>query len=195
MHMKTPKEYFAASALLLLSLIVSLASFTTKHSNKTTFLSQKSIYDFSLNSIDGKPVSLSAFKGKKMLLVNVASQCGYTPQYKDLEALHNKYKDKLVVIGFPANNFGSQEPGSNAEISNFCQKNYGVTFLMMEKISVKGSNMHPLYKWLSTKEENGVCNEAPGWNFCKYLIDEKGNVLHFFKSNVNPLSEDITSKL
>lgn len=193
--MKTTKEYFAASALLLLSLIASLASFTTKPANKTGLPAQKSIYDFTLNSIDGKPVALSSFKGKKMLLVNVASQCGYTPQYKDLEALHNKYKDKLVVIGFPANNFGSQEPGSNAEISSFCQKNYGVTFLMMEKISVKGSDMHPLYKWLSTKEENGVCNEAPGWNFCKYLIDEKGNVMQFFKSSVNPLSEDITSKL
>lgn len=193
--MKTPKEYFAASALLLLSVIASLASFTTKPVNKPGLPAQKSIYDFTLNSIDGKPVSLSSFKGKKMLLVNVASQCGYTPQYKDLEALHKKYKDKLVVIGFPANNFGSQEPGSNAEISSFCQKNYGVSFLMMEKISVKGNDMHPLYKWLSTKEDNGVCNDAPGWNFCKYLIDEKGNVMQFFKSNVNPLSEDITSKL
>ncbi len=193
--MKTSKEYFAASALLLLSLIASLASFTTKPENKATLPSQKSIYDFSLNSIEGKAVSLSQFKGKKMLLVNVASQCGYTPQYKDLEALHNKYKDKLVVIGFPANNFGAQEPGSNAEISTFCQKNYGVTFLMMEKISVKGDDKHPLYKWLSSKEENGVCNEAPGWNFCKYLIDEKGNIIQFFKSGVNPLSEEITSKI
>lgn len=193
--MKTSKEYFAASALLLLSLIASLASFTTKPENKTALPSQKSIYDFSLNSIEGKAVSLSQFKGKKMLLVNVASQCGYTPQYKDLEALHNKYKDKLVVIGFPANNFGAQEPGSNAEISTFCQKNYGVTFLMMEKISVKGDDKHPLYKWLSSKEENGVCNEAPGWNFCKYLIDEKGNIIQFFKSGVNPLSEEITSKI
>jgi glutathione peroxidase len=193
--MKTTKEYFAASALVLLSLIATLTSFTSKPETKMIEPSRKSIYDFRLNSIDGKPVSLSQFKGKKMLLVNVASKCGYTPQYKDLEALHNKYKDKLVVIGFPANNFGGQEPGSNEEISTFCQKNYGVTFLMMEKISVKGNDMHPLYKWLSTKEDNGVCNDAPGWNFCKYLIDEKGNLIQFFKSNVNPLSEDITSKL
>ncbi len=193
--MKTPKEYFAASALLLLSLIASLVSFTAKPEYKVTLPSGKSIYEFSLSSIDGKSVSLSEFKGKKMLLVNVASKCGYTPQYKDLEALHIKYKDKLVVIGFPANNFGGQEPGSNAEISTFCQKNYGVTFLMMEKISVKGEDMHPLYKWLSTKEENGVCNDAPNWNFCKYLIDEKGNIVQFFKSGVKPLSEEITSKI
>jgi len=193
--MKTTKEYFAASAVVLLTLIATLASFTNKPEAGTLVLSGKSIYDFSLKSIDGKTISLSEFKGKKMLLVNVASKCGYTPQYKDLEALHTKYKDKLVVIGFPANNFGGQEPGSNAEISTFCQKNYGVTFLMMEKISVKGDNMHPLYKWLSTKEDNGVCNDAPNWNFCKYLIDEKGTLIQFFKSGVNPLSEEITSKI
>ncbi|MCU0360034.1 MAG: glutathione peroxidase [Bacteroidia bacterium] len=193
--MKTSQVYFASSVVALLGLIATLASFTMQPKTKNSAYSAKSIYDFTLNTIDGKPISLSQFKGKKMLLVNVASQCGYTPQYKDLEALHKKYKDKLVVIGFPANNFGSQEPGSNAEISSFCQKNYGVSFLMMEKISVKGNDMHPLYKWLSTKEDNGVCNDAPGWNFCKYLIDEKGNVIQFFKSSVNPLSEDITSKL
>lgn len=193
--MKTTREYFAAGILLLLGSMAILASFTNNKSNPTNWPSTKSIYEFSLNSIDGKPVSLSQFKGKKMLLVNVASQCGYTPQYKDLEALHKKYKDKLVVIGFPANNFGSQEPGSNAEIAGYCQKNYGVTFLMMEKISVKGADMHPLYKWLSTKEENGVCNDAPGWNFCKYLIDENGKVIQFFKSGVNPLSEEITAKI
>lgn len=156
---------------------------------------QTAIYDFKLKTLDGQDITLARFKGKKMLLVNVASECGYTPQYKNLQALSEQYKDKLVVIGFPANNFGGQEPGSSAEIKTFCTKNYGVTFLMMEKISVKGSDMHPLYKWLSTKEENGSCSDSPGWNFCKYLIDEKGNVVKFFNSKVDPLSKEITGLL
>ena len=121
----------------------------------------KSIYDFKLKTLDGEEITLAKFKGKKMLLVNVASECGYTPQYKPLQALHEKYKDKLVVIGFPANNFGKQEPGNSTEIKEFCTKNYGVTFQMMEKISVKGEDAHPLYKWLSNKEENGTCSDAP----------------------------------
>jgi glutathione peroxidase len=127
--------------------------------------------------------------------VNVASECGYTPQYKNLQTLHEKYGEKLAVIGFPANNFGAQEPGSSEEIKTFCQKNYGVTFQMMEKISVKGADMHPLYKWLSTKELNGTCDDAPKWNFGKYLVDENGNVIKFFGSKVDPLSEEITSLL
>lgn len=155
----------------------------------------KSIYDFKVKTLDGQELSLSKYKGKKMLIVNVASECGYTPQYKNLQALSEQYKDKLVVVGFPANNFGGQEPGSSSEIRSFCTKNYGVTFPMMEKISVKGGDMHPLYKWLSTKEENGSCSEAPTWNFCKYLIDENGKVLKFFNSKTDPLSKDITSLL
>lgn len=154
-----------------------------------------SAYDFKLRTIDGEEISLAKFKGKKLLLVNVASQCGYTPQYKNLEALSKQYGDKLVVIGFPANNFGAQEPGSNSEIKAFCTKNYGVSFPMMEKISVKGSDMHPLYKWLSTKDANGVSGDAPNWNFCKYLVDEKGNLVKFFPSKTDPLSADITSLL
>ena len=110
-----------------------------------------------------------------MLLVNTASECGYTPQYKDLQALHEKYGNKVVVIGFPANNFGGQEPGTNSDIKTFCTKNYGVSFLMMEKISVKGNDMHPLYKWLTNPKENGCCNDVPSWNFNKYLIDENTN--------------------
>ena len=153
------------------------------------------IYSFKLKTLDGEEISLLKFKGKKMLLVNVASECGYTPQYKNLQALHEKYKDKLVVVGFPANNFGEQEPGGSMEIKQFCTKNYGVTFQMMEKISVKGEDMHPLYKWLTNKSENGVCDEAPKWNFCKYLIDEKGKIIKFFSSKVDPLSEDIVSLL
>jgi len=155
----------------------------------------KSIYDFKLKTLDGEEITLAKFKGKKMLLINVASECGFTPQYKNLQALHQQYGDKVVLIGFPANNFGGQEPGSSSEIKQFCTKNYGVTFQMMEKISVKGNDIHPLYKWLGSKEENGTCSDSPNWNFCKYLIDEKGNVVKFFSSKVDPLSKDITSLL
>ncbi len=155
----------------------------------------QSICDFKLKTLSGEEITLSKFKGKKMLLVNVASECGFTPQYKSLQALHQQYGDKVVLIGFPANNFGAQEPGSSSEIKEFCTKNYGVTFQMMEKISVKGTDINPLYKWLSSKEENGTCYDAPNWNFCKYLIDEKGNVVKFFSSKVDPLSKEITSLL
>lgn len=122
--------------------------------------------------------------------MNVASECGFTPQYEDLQKLHEQFGDKLVVIGFPANNFGSQEPGSNADIQSFCKSNYGVTFQMFEKISVLGKNRHELYQWL--ENESG---KAPNWNFCKYLIDEKGEVLGFFPSVINPLEKAITDKL
>jgi glutathione peroxidase len=175
-----------------LACLIFVAATTRK---RTVSGNKTSIYDFKMRTLDGQEISLSKFKGKKMLIVNVASECGYTPQYKNLQALHEKYQDKLVVIGFPANNFGAQEPGSSAEIKSFCTKNYGVTFQMMEKISVKGSDMAPLYKWLSSKEENGSCSDAPNWNFCKYLIDENGNVVKFFNSKVDPMSNDITSLL
>lgn len=176
--------------------IASLVSFAAINSKPKAALPMKgSIYDFKLKTLDGQDITLAKFKGKKMLLVNVASECGYTPQYAPLQKLHEQYGNKVVVIGFPANNFGAQEPGSSAEIKSFCTKNYGVTFQMMEKISVKGSDAAPLYKWLSTREENGTCDNAPTWNFCKYLIDEKGNVVKFFGSKTDPLSADITSLL
>lgn len=189
------------SILISVVLVAGLAAFlfisasTKKVAEKSELSSVTSVYDFKLKTIDGEEISLSKFKGKKMLLVNVASECGYTPQYKPLQTLHEKYGSKVEVIGFPANNFGGQEPGNSSEIKSFCTKNYGVTFQMMEKISVKGSDMHPLYKWLSSKEMNGSCNEAPSWNFCKYLIDENGKVIKFFKSNVDPLSKEITELL
>ncbi len=157
--------------------------------------SEKSIYDFKLKTLEGESTTLAKHKGKKMLLVNVASKCGYTPQYKNLQSLHEKYKDKLVVIGFPANDFGRQEPGTGSEIKEFCTKNYGVSFPMMDKISVKGKDAHPLYKWLGNKEENGVTDDSPGWNFCKYLVDENGKVIKFFGSKIDPLSEEIVSLL
>lgn len=162
---------------------------------KPVILNEKSIYDFKLKTIEGQELSLSTFKGKKILIINCASECGFTPQYKNLQALHEKYGSKLVLLGFPANNFGGQEPGTSTEIKSFCTKNYGVTFQMMEKISVKGNDMHNLYKFLSTKDLNGTCNDAPNWNFCKYLIDENGKIVKFFSSKVDPLSKEITDLL
>ena len=155
----------------------------------------QNLYAVPVKTIDGKTMNLADFKGKKILIVNVASECGYTPQYKDLEALYEKYKDKLVIVGFPANNFAWQEPGSNAEIKDFCEKNYGVTFPMAAKISVKGKNMAPIYHWLTHKEENGVMDATISWNFNKFLLDENGKLMEHFSSNVKPMSEDIVSKL
>ncbi|WP_448519850.1 glutathione peroxidase [Rhodoflexus sp.] len=161
----------------------------------TSMQDRPSFYDFKMKDINGEVVDFSTFKGKKVLIVNVASKCGYTPQYAELEELHKKYGDKVVVLGFPANNFGGQEPGTNAEIAEFCRSTYGVSFRMFEKISVKGDNMHPLYKWLSTKELNGWNSDAPKWNFTKYLINEKGELVKLFGSGVKPLSSDIVSAI
>ena len=153
---------------------------------------KSSIYDFKMEPLyGGELIDFSQYKGKKILIVNTASECGYTPQYKPLQELHEKHGDKVVVLGFPANNFGKQEPGSNKEIGEFCKLNYGVTFQMFEKISVKGEDMHPLYKWLSQKEENGWNDEAPNWNFCKYLISENGELLKFYGSSIDPMGKEI----
>lgn len=157
---------------------------------------QKSFYDFTVKTIDGKDLSLSTFKGKKVLVVNVASKCGFTPQYAKLQELYTKYgNDNFVIIGFPANNFLHQEPGSNEEIKQFCTLNYGVTFPMMAKISVKGKDIAPLYKWLTQKSENGVEDASVSWNFQKFLIDENGNWIASFSPNTDPLSEKIINKI
>lgn len=156
---------------------------------------EKNIHQFKVESLEGGVIDFSAFKGKKILVVNTASECGYTPQYKELEELYVKYKEKLVVVGFPANNFGGQEPGSNTQIKEFCQKNYGVTFPMAAKISVKGSDAAPIYKWLTSKEQNGVLDAEVKWNFNKFLIDENGHLIAKYESKTKPLSEDITSRL
>ncbi len=150
---------------------------------------EKSLYDFKMNSLDGKAVDFSQYKGKTLLIVNTASKCGYTPQYADLQAVHEKYKDKVVILGFPANNFGGQEPGTNVEIAEFCQKNYGVTFQMFEKISVKGDDQHALFAWL--KEKTG---QEPTWNFCKYMVKPDGTV-KFFPSKVKASDPQITAEL
>jgi glutathione peroxidase len=136
------------------------------------FLSSSSIYSFKVTALDGSTIDFAKFKGKKILIVNTASECGYTPQYADLQKLYEGYKSKLVIIGFPANNFGGQEPGSNAEIKEFCKKNYGVSFPIAEKVSVKGDDIHPLFKWLTNKTENGVMDAEIKWNFTKFLLDE-----------------------
>lgn len=151
---------------------------------------QQSIYDFSVPSLDGDTIDFSRYKGKYMLIVNTASKCGFTPQYKDLQLLHERYKDKLSVLGFPANDFLWQEPGSDDEIAAFCEKNYGVTFQMFSKVGVKGKDQHPLFGWLQHKT-----GKAPRWNFCKYLVDPQGNVLAFFPSKTSPLDPAITDKI
>ena len=157
---------------------------------------QKSFYDFSVKTLDGAAFNFSCLKGKKVMIVNTASQCGFTPQYEQLESLYKKYKDKnFVIIGFPANNFGGQEPGTNSEIRQFCTKNYGVTFPMMEKISVKGDDMHPVYQWLTKKSENGKLDCSVRWNFEKFLINEKGELVENLNSMTSPSSDKIVSWL
>jgi glutathione peroxidase len=151
----------------------------------------KSIYDIKIEALEGGNIDLAKYKGKKILLVNTASKCGYTPQYEGLEKLYEAYKEKLVVIGFPANNFLFQEPGSDLEIKSFCQKNYGVSFPMASKISVKGKKMHPLYVWLTQKKYNNYSDNSVKWNFQKYLIDEKGNLINLFGPGVEPMSDEI----
>lgn len=164
-------------------------------SNKNNMTGSKSFYDFKMKSINGDVIDFSIYKGKKVLIVNTASECGYTKQYKDLEHLNKLHGDKVVIIGFPSNNFGGQEPGTNEEIASFCQKNYGVSFQMYEKVDVTGKSACDLYKWLSDKSLNGWNDQAPKWNFNKYLIDENGQLVKYFASNVNPMSEEIISSL
>jgi len=171
----------------------------TAMTNKTETTSintnASSIYDFKVESLDGGTIDFATFKGKKILIVNTASKCGYTPQYEELEALYKKYQDKLVIVGFPANNFGGQEPGTNIEIKEFCSKNYGVSFPMAAKISVKGNDTAPIYKWLCSKSLNGVLDAEIKWNFSKFLLDEKGNLVAKYDSGVKPMSEEIIGKL
>lgn len=155
----------------------------------------KNIYGFTVEALDGTTINFAEFKGKKILIVNTASECGYTPQYDGLQKLYDQYKDKLVIVGFPANNFGAQEPGSNTDIKEFCKKNYGVTFPMAAKISVKGDDQAVIYKWLCNKSENGVLDAEIKWNFNKFLLDENGKILNYFPSGIEPMSKEITGKL
>jgi glutathione peroxidase len=154
----------------------------------------KTFHDFKVKTIDGKEFDLASLKGKKVMVVNTASECGLTPQYEELQKLYETYKDQdFTIIAFPANNFGAQEPGSNEEIAAFCKKNYGVTFPVMAKISVKGDDMHPVYQWLTKKEENGVKDSEVKWNFQKYLIDEDGRLVKVIRPQDSPSGEDVIS--
>src|SRR5580692_2797276 len=173
------------AALLLLSLLVSDTAFAAS-----------SLYDFTMPALNGSPTPLGGFKGKVVLVVNVASQCGYTPQYEGLQALYMKYKDQgLVITGFPANNFGGQEPGSNEEIGAFCKSKYGVTFPMFSKISVKGGDIAPLYKFLTDKTANPKTGGDIQWNFTKFLVDRNGKVIQRFEPDVEPLSPELESAI
>ena len=183
---------------ILLILIISFSSLYAiswfNHKDDLSALS-KNIYDYSAVDIKGNTISFEQYRGRYILIVNTASKCGFTYQYDQLQKLYEIYKNKLVICAFPANNFLWQEPLSNEEIRTFCNNNYGVTFPVFEKISVKGNDRHPLYKWLSNKELNGHLNNEPSWNFCKYLISPNGVLTHFFGSSVKPLSDKITSIL
>ena len=163
--------------------------------NIDNMMTVKNFHDFKLKNIDGEEVDFSQFQGKKVLLVNVASKCGYTSQYAELQELHEKHGAKITVLGFPANNFGGQEPGTEEEIKSFCSENFGVTFPMFQKLSVKGVDKHPLYRWLSDKDLNGWNDKEPAWNFSKYLIDEDGKLLDFFPSAVSPMDNKILKHL
>ncbi len=169
-----------------------ISLFITLLFNTFIMMSQQSVHEFTINTIDGESKNLSDFKGKKMLFVNTASQCGFTPQYMELQELHEKHGDELVIIGFPANNFGGQEPGSNDQIKTFCQKNYGVSFMLSEKVSVKGKNIDPMFKWLNAQDNQSFKGDIM-WNFEKYLIDESGKLLKRYRSMIKPDSDKIIS--
>jgi glutathione peroxidase len=186
--------------IMLLSFVAFFNSCAQKKSEasktKTKELMGKTIYDYKVDALEeGKTINFADFKGKKILIVNTASECGFTPQYKDLEQISKEYGDKLVVVGFPANNFGGQEPGSNVEIGAFCEKNYGVTFPLAAKVSVKGDNMAPIFKFLTEKDLNGVKDSKILWNFTKFLVDENGKLVDSFKSDVKPTDEALTKYL
>ena len=164
-------------------------------SQNTLTMQNNSIHQFKVESLSGGEIDFSDFKGKKILIVNTASKCGYTPQYEGLEALYSSNKDSLVIVGFPANNFGAQEPGSNDEISAFCEQNYGVSFPMAAKVSVKGEDMAPVFVWLTSKSQNGVIDVNVKWNFTKFILDENGQLVAAFESNVKPQSDEILEAL
>ncbi len=161
----------------------------------STRINAQSIHSFTVRGIDGKDITMASFKGKKILVVNTASKCGYTPQYEALEKVYEQYKNKLVIIGFPCNQFGGQEPGSNEEILEFCKKNYGVTFPLADKVDVKGKNTAAIYQWLTQKSKNGVLDATISWNFNKFLLDEDGKMIAYYPSNIKPDSDAILSNL
>ncbi len=182
----------AALSLVLISCSANAGKKSNANIETKTNMNPVNFHDLSIMNIDGKvKLNMSDYKGKKILCVNVASKCGYTSQYKDLQQLHETLSDKVVIIGFPCNQFGGQEPGTPEEITTFCEKNYKVSFTLTEKIDVKGSEQHPIYKWLTSKELNGKDNYSVKWNFNKFLIDENGALMAYYGSGTNPMSEEI----
>jgi glutathione peroxidase len=167
----------------------------TKKSNNNNMEAPVSFYSLRAIANNGATISFEQYKGKKLLLVNLASNCGYTSQYAELEALNKAHGSELTILGFPANDFGGQEPGSDEEIASFCQVNYGVSFPLFKKQDVTGADQQPVYQWLSDAAKNGWNKQAPTWNFCKYLVSEKGELLHFFSSAVSPMGREILSEL
>ena len=178
-------------------LIIGIGIFTVFNLNSSEKIPDipKSFYAYSAEDINGEVISMSEYKGKKILVVNVASRCGYTPQYEGLQKLYENYGDSLVVLGFPSNDFMWQEPGSNTEIKTFCKTNYGVTFPMFSKIHVKGRKQHPIYNWLSDSKLNGWNDDPPSWNFNKYLLDKNGTIIELYGADVKPLDTLITRHL
>lgn len=173
-------------------LLINLQSTAQNKKMETATISKSTIYQFKVKDLYGKDFDFSSLKGKKILIVNTASECGLTPQYKDLESIYEKYKElNFVIVGFPANNFGAQEPGTNEQIAHFCKENYGVTFPMMGKISVKGNDMHDVYKFLTQKSKNGLQDSEVEWNFQKYLINEKGELVKVLSPRVLPTDDEI----
>jgi glutathione peroxidase len=181
--------------IIIIAAVAAIYGFRSRWQKPTHPISEEPMefYQLKINSLDGKPLDLRTFEGKYILCVNVASKCGYTPQYADLEKLFETYADKLVVIGFPCNQFLGQEPGNPEEIASFCSKNYGVTFPITEKIDVKGKNQHPVYQWLTSKKINGVSDADISWNFNKILISPNGKWIKHFGSSTKPLDAELTN--
>jgi glutathione peroxidase len=190
---KDMKYYLTFLSFISLLFFVSSCGFKKVIARPVDSLAQtpESIYSFEMTSLGGETIDFNKYKGKKLLIVNTASECGFTPQYEDLQKLNELHGDKLVILGFPANNFGEQEPDSDLQIAAFCKENYAVTFQMFSKISVQGTDMAPLYQWLTDKTKNGWNEKAPNWNFCKYLVNENGELVRFYASAINPMSEEI----
>lgn len=182
--------------IILILVVGALLAFTIFKDRSSKMIEpKKSIFTLSFTDLEGGKHTIEEFKGTPILFVNTASECGFTPQYEELQKLHDDYQGKVTIIGFPCNQFGGQEPGTASDIGAFCQKNYGVTFLMAEKIDVKGAKQHPIYKWLCSKAENGKLDSSVKWNFQKYLLDAEGRLIDVFYSTTSPLSEKITSHL
>ncbi len=176
-------------------LLFSCKEIKTKPKNIDTTMNSQTFYELRATAIDGKEINFSQYKGKKIMIVNTASECGYTPQYKQLQELHKKFGNKLVILGFPANNFGAQEPGTNTDIASFCEKNYGVTFQLFEKSDVIGEHQNSVYQWLTQKEKNGWNTDEPKWNFWKYLIDENGELTKVYSHAIDPASEEVLKEI